>query len=140
MPLLSIPAHKQYQFKPRQMLHQARTPGGSTFAPWRQVPAFGVVAGKTETHRHDRNLAGIIEFAFVNAHPAAQPHTGWILEGKPGIMGTNARSLRKEADACSRLRAQHRARFMRQRPSRRRFDADPATFYLAKQIRKPALR
>ena len=58
---------------------------------------LGVVAGKAEGHRHDREARRIVERRFVDAEPGAQADAGRIGEGFSGSMGAQARGLTRDA-------------------------------------------
>ena len=65
MPALSITADQDFQLDLWQTFEQRRVPGlGATFH-WRDIAAILIIAGKTEPHRHNRDLGGIEKIGFV---------------------------------------------------------------------------
>lgn len=103
---------------------QARAPQRRAFPPRRQIRALHRT-GIAKAHRGDGDAGLVVKHVRPNAHPIAQPITRWIGERRAALMHTPARRLPDDQDAGIAVRAQHRARLMRQRAR-----ADAACAYL----------
>ena len=90
-------------------------------------PALGILAGKTETHRHDGEFPGVVEFIAGDTKPVAQTVSRGIRERDARQMHFGSGRLAGNENAGAGRWPQHRPRFMRQRPANRMFDADPAS-------------
>src|SRR5262249_47213822 len=122
------------EFEIGQALEEWPAPDLGALAARRQIAALAVEAGKAEPHRHDRDLARVVENLLANREPAAQPDAGRIGIGAPRGMDPDARRLASDAKARFSRNLEDRPRLMRQgAPISRRIAADAASPQLSDQ-------
>ncbi len=78
-----IAADHQHEPEVGQARKDRASPAERAFAARRQVAALGVEAGEAMAHRHDGDLAGIVEARLVEAEPETQPVTEASVKGWP---------------------------------------------------------
>ena len=143
MPGMRILPDHQHQLQLRHVLHHPGPPGGRAFTSRRQVAALRIQARKTEPHRHDGELARIIELRLVHPEPVAQPVAGRIGERPAALVHPRSRRLAGDQDRCTGRSDTDRARLVRQGiggTAERGIPADPAGRDIGQQRRKRLIR
>ena len=77
-----IHADQQRQLYAGHLLIEFGLPERRALRTWRQVAAFGILTGETESHWRDCKVVGVIESCWIDAEPIPQPATRWIGEGQ----------------------------------------------------------
>lgn len=125
MPALRIETDQQDKLDLRQEREQTRPPMRRTLSPRRQVSAGCIQSREAEPHRDDGNAGFIVELVFRDTHPIPQTTTRWIGVWDARSMNPRSRRLSDDRKPRRRTDPQHWSRLMRQRLSKRRFDAKP---------------
>ncbi len=108
-----VSADRQDQFNPRQECAQPRVPQRCAFGAWRQITALAGT-GVAQSHRHDRDMALVVEALAIQFQPRAQQIARGIVPRQAGLVDAAAGRLSDDQQACGRARAQHRTRAERQ--------------------------
>ena len=126
MPLLRIAADNQRQRHIADQRDHTVAPGARTDRRWRQVRAFGVVAGETKRHGYDSDLGPVVKRIGVDAHPVAQPIPRRVGERTPAGVGFQPGGLTRDQNPRLGAEPYYRSRRVRGGGGRKPFGADRA--------------
>src|SRR5258708_36092606 len=85
-----------------------------TFSPRSAIAGVGIVAGETETHRHDGHGGLVVEGLAVEPDPVAQPIAARVVERKARVVHADPRRLADDRKTGRYTRPKHRAHALRQ--------------------------